>query len=612
MDDKVLEKKKGLNLMIKILITALIPLILIVVLAGVSIHSVGSVVAKKLVMHEMQTASYALEMTFDSLGSGDYHSDGTNLYKGNYNLNSNNQTIDDFKKKTNVDVTVFWKKTRMVTSAIDKDGKRVTGTAIPDSVYDKVMQDGKYFSDNMDIEGTEYYGYYEALKNADGSSQAIIFTGMPSSDVKAIYKKRLVNTTVFMIIITLMACALLAVVITFIVKAITKVIGHLDEVADGKLDFKISEKLLQRSDEIGNIARSVHTLIGGLASIVVNIHHLTGELAEFKDDFQKKFETINNSISNVNVAVDEIANGATSQADETQKVNSQINDMGDAITKTSQNVDSLTQSTEQMKEHNEQLDTTIQELMAISDRNKESLAAVYNQTNETNQSVMHIGNAVDMITDIAGQTNLLSLNASIEAARAGEYGKGFAVVADQIRQLADQSANTAKEIGEIVAELIENSNTSVETMGVVRQEMTGQYEKLNTTKDIFEHLNEEVNNVVTAIESISTEVESLDRLKGEVLGSAESLAAIAQENAASTIDADVSSVLAAFSSAVQKVWQRLPRKMRQAPKKHLHLWWNSVKLSTTVTQRPSSWLTLQTAWKKTYINSMSQASSKVS
>lgn len=542
MDDKVLEKKKGLNLMTKILITALIPLILIVVLAGVSIHSVGSVVAKKLVMHEMQTASYALEMTLDSLGSGDYHSDGTNLYKGNYNLNSNNQTIDDFKKKTNVDVTVFWKKTRMVTSAIDKDGKRVTGTAIPDSVYDKVMQDGKYFSDNVDIEGTEYYGYYEALKNADGSSQAIIFTGMPSSDVKAIYKKRLVNTTVFMIIITLMACALLAVVITFIVKAITKVIGHLDEVADGKLDFKISEKLLQRSDEIGNIARSVHTLIGGLASIVVNIHHSTGELAEFKDDFQKKFETINNSISNVNVAVDEIANGATSQADETQKVNSQINDMGDAITKTSQNVDSLTQSTEQMKEHNEQLDTTIQELMAISDRNKESLAAVYNQTNETNQSVMHIGNAVDMITDIAGQTNLLSLNASIEAARAGEYGKGFAVVADQIRQLADQSANTAKEIGEIVAELIENSNTSVETMGVVRQEMTGQYEKLNTTKDIFEQLNEEVNNVVTAIESISTEVESLDKLKGEVLGSAESLAAIAQENAASTEETSASMV----------------------------------------------------------------------
>ena len=542
MDDRVLEKKKGLNLMIKILITALIPLILIVVIAGVSIHSVGSVVARKLVKHEMQTASYALEMTLDSLGSGDYHSDGTNLYKGNYNLNSNNQTIDDFKKKTNVDVTVCWKKTRMVTSVIDKDGKRVTGTAISDSVYDKVMQDGKYFSDNTDIEGTEYYGYYEALKNADGSSQAIIFTGMPSSDVKAIYKKRLVNTTVFMIIIALMACALLAMVITFIVKAITRVIGHLDEVADGKLDFKISEKLLQRSDEIGNIARSVHTLIGGLASIVVNIHHSTGELAEFKDDFQQKFETINNSISNVNVAVDEIANGATSQADETQKVNSQINDMGDAITKTSQNVDSLTQSTEQMKEHNEQLDTTIQELMEISDRNKESLAAVYNQTNETNQSVMHIGNAVDMITDIAGQTNLLSLNASIEAARAGEYGKGFAVVADQIRQLADQSANTAKEIGEIVAELIENSNTSVETMGVVRQEMTGQYEKLNTTKDIFEQLNEEVNNVVTAIESISTEVESLDKLKGEVLGSAESLAAIAQENAASTEETSASMV----------------------------------------------------------------------
>lgn len=72
--------------------------------------------------------------------------------------------------------------------------------------------------------------------------------------------------------------------------------------------------------------------------------------------------------------------------------------------------------------------------------------------------------------------------------------------------------------------------------------MTGQYEKLNTTKDIFEQLNEEVNNVVTAIESISTEVESLDRLKGEVLGSAESLAAIAQENAASTEETSASMV----------------------------------------------------------------------
>lgn len=538
--ETVLEKKKGLNLMAKILITALIPLVIIVVVAGISIHSVGVAVANKLVKHELQTTSYALEMTLESLGSGDYRSDGTNLYKGNYNLTANQQTIDTFKQETNVDVTVFYGKTRMATSVVDKTGKRVVGTDISDKVYNKTMQDGKYFTESVDIQGVEYYGYYEALKNADGSQVAIIFAGMPSSEVKAIYTKRLINTTAFMIVIALLACGLLGAVMTLIIKAITRVIGHLDEVADGELDFKISDKLLHRSDEIGNIARSVHTLIGGLASIVVNIHQSTGELAEFKDDFQNNFETINSSISNVNVAVNEIAKGATNQAGETQKVNDQITDMGDAITKTTQNVDALTQSTQQMKNHNELLDATIQELMAISDRNKESLNQVYNQTNETNQSVMHIGNAVDMITDIAGQTNLLSLNASIEAARAGEYGKGFAVVADQIRQLADQSANTAKEIGEIVAELIENSNTSVETMGVVQQEMTGQYEKLNTTKDVFEQLNEEVNNVAVAIEGISTEVEALDQLKDDVLGSAESLAAIAQENAASTEETSAS------------------------------------------------------------------------
>lgn len=100
-----------------------------------------------------------------------------------------------------------------------------------------------------------------------------------------------------------------------------------------------------------------------------------------------------------------------------------------------------------------------------------------------------------------------------------------------------------KKLDEIVAELIENSNTSVETMGVVRQEMTGQYEKLNTTKDIFEQLNEEVNNVVTAIESISTEVESLDKLKGEVLRQCrKSGSDLAQENAASTEETSASMV----------------------------------------------------------------------
>ena len=186
------------------------------------------------------------------------------------------------------------------------------------------------------------------------------------------------------------------------------------------------------------------------------------------------------------------------------------------------------------------LDGTIKDLVEISDRTRESVDEVNRQTDRTNQSVMEIGSAIQMITDIASQTNLLSLNASIEAARAGEHGKGFAVVADEIRQLADQSSDSAKKIGDIVEELIKNSNRSVETMNGVLDEINEQNEKLSTTREAFDGLNTEVGNVVVAIDNIRREIETVNTAKNDVMSSMESLAAIAQENAASTEETSAS------------------------------------------------------------------------
>lgn len=533
-EQAVMKKKKGVNLLVKILITTMIPLIILVVMSGLAIRAVGVSVADKLIKHELNATIYAMETTLSALSNGDYRYDGKNLYKGTYNITEKQEFLDEFKKSTDVDVTLFWGNTRVATTILDQSGNRVVGTEISEKAANETLKNGSYFTSGIMIEGEEYYGYYEPIYNSDGSQVGFVFTGLDSHDVKQVYMHQLTSNIIFMIIIAVIACVVIAAVVLVIIRSIVVVIKNLDQVANGELNFEVNGKLLRRSDEIGNVARAVHALVVGLATIVSNIHKSTKALSVFTGEFKANFDTINNSISNVNIAVDEIANGATSQADETQKVNSQINDMGEAIAKTTENVDALMQSTEAMKNHNSMLDSTLNELLSISDRTKASIEQVHQQTNITNQSVMNIGNAINMITDIAGQTNLLSLNASIEAARAGEYGRGFAVVADEIRQLADQSSESAREISSIVEELIQNSNISVQTMNEVQTEIDTQYDKLNVTKDVFEKLNQEVQHVVVAIDNISGEVEAINGVKNEVLGSVESLAAIAEENAAST------------------------------------------------------------------------------
>lgn len=142
--------------------------------------------------------------------------------------------------------------------------------------------------------------------------------------------------------------------------------------------------------------------------------------------------------------------------------------------------------------------------------------------------------AADVITDIADQTNLLSLNASIEAARAGEHGRGFAVVADEIRGLAEQSADSASRITTIIEALIKNSNTTVDTMKKVTEILDKQGQELEATKVVFGDLNSEIGEVGNAVDNIKSEISVLNSLKENALSAVQSLAAISEENAATT------------------------------------------------------------------------------
>ena len=220
--------------------------------------------------------------------------------------------------------------------------------------------------------------------------------------------------------------------------------------------------------------------------------------------------------------------------------NQQVAEMRQALEETSANVENLHASSEKMEEYNETAGSNLEELNAISEQTKQSVIEVQKQTDLTNQSAKQIKEATELITDIAAQTNLLSLNASIEAARAGEHGKGFAVVADEIRALSEQSRQSAEKIVEIVDTLLVNSDTSVQTMSKVMDKISVQNDKLSETSQMFNLLHNEIGTVADAIVQIRKQAEALEDKKNKVTSIVDGLAAIAEENAASTEETSAS------------------------------------------------------------------------
>ena len=417
------------------------------------------------------------------------------------------------------------------------------GQPVENAVVTQLIADlGQGKIADPDCVGYEFKGvikYASYYINPDG--KYILVISADESDAFA----AILRTTNIMNVALIVEVILFAILGFIMINRLVKPLHVLTEVVNkvAGLDFTRNEdedQLALRKDEIGLIGRAIHNLHGQLRDIIVIIRDQGEKLSQSNTQFVQGFSEIVQTVDNVNVAVEEIAMGSTSQAQETTSASENMVDMGNAIESNSTSVDALEESIDRMNSLAQKSEEMLDDLADINNKTAETIDVVTEQTNRTNQSAEKINEAVVAIQDIASQTNLLSLNASIEAARAGESGRGFAVVAEQIRKLSEDSANSATEIEAIVRELIENSEDSVVKMQNLKDGSAVQAEKLDSTKESFEGLKQEIEAVSNASKEIFTQTSSINKLKDGVSGVIEQLAAIAQENAASTQETSAS------------------------------------------------------------------------
>lgn len=545
----------------KILVMVLIPLLLLGVVTIVfSNIRINEVVASS-IRNGLQGAAVSVRDTIVYSDEGQlFVGEDGNLYKGETNITESEMIADHIKEATQMDITVFYGDTRYMTSICKEDGSRVLGTKAGEEVIKAVLENGEdYFSKDVDVLGQKYYGYYVPLYEGD-EVVGMIFAGMPQKDAKA-QIMRIISLMVGIIVVMGIICMVLLILeINNLVQALQKGSDALDEVAEGRLNVELDEKVIQRQDEIGHISRAIARLKEAQTAIIQTMKDQSNALNNASEYLNQKTTETANTVSQVEKAIEEVAEGATNQAEETQIATDNVIYMGDMVEETAKEVESMHTNTQMMQTLGQEAFDTLHELRETNGQAKESIQVIYEQTNMTNESVQKIREATSLITAIAAETNLLSLNASIEAARAGEQGRGFAVVAAQIQQLAEQTNASARQIEEIISSLINDSEKAVKTMAVVKDIMDKQNDNVVQMNERFAKVITGIEESLESMDRISEKTQNLDKARVNVVDTVQSLTAIAEENAASTEETfasmvEISSIITDISSEADELKQ---------------------------------------------------------
>ena len=383
----------------------------------------------------------------------------------------------------------------------------------------------------------------------DGEILGMAFAGERESIVQDAISDMLRSLVLRSVCLNVLFIAVMVYLSFKIRKPLLTTAEYIDQIANGNLSGNL---------EVKSVIREVTTLIRASVSLRDKLNSIVTEVDGHAVQLDSSMELLNTLASasskgtnQIRQAVDELAATSVSLAENVQTVNSRMLEMGDNVNAIHSETVTLNENSNKMDRANRNASESMNLVLESSHTSSDIITEMIVQVKATNEAIASISKAVELISDITAQTNLLSLNASIEVARAGQAGKGFAVVATEIKQLAEQSSQSADTIKKIADDILEKSNKSVELTERMRALAEKEQADIGGAKNGFDALSQIIEANVTTAGIIAEKTKNLEELKQTIINSITELSAISEENAAS--NEEVTANVSDIAEAVNKI-----------------------------------------------------------
>lgn len=324
-------------------------------------------------------------------------------------------------------------------------------------------------------------------------------------------------------------------IVFFIVRSIIQPLRRLSSSAERISEGDLTETVaITSSDEIGQLGTSFNKMAESLRTVITKLNNSIDQMSSSSEQLLASSDQTAAATREVASATEQVASGAENQTVKIEQTNEEISQVFlgvQTIAERSSLVSDLTSdASERAKEGEKHVKHNLEQMEFIHQSVSSSNTVIQSLAERSKE----IGNILEVISGISSQTNLLALNAAIEAARAGEQGKGFAVVADEVRKLAEQSSESAKQIGTLITSIQQDTEQSVQQMGAVSINAEQGLVVTKETSNQFQEILQSMEQIAPKIQDVSSTAKQItDRISG-VTASAEDISTIAQENAASS------------------------------------------------------------------------------